>query len=138
MAHYVEEVEKEISIGNRIPLKRKILRILLLLLIGAILITAGIYLRWDKWIVGGILLLLGFLTQAWVSIISLIGGIPGVGHIIVRFIALPLLLIINGIGNMVAFFAIKMGYRREIMDTKLLTWVFILGAIIGFILGGLL
>lgn len=138
MADEVEKLEKEISFGGKLSLRRMIFRVIFIVILGTILIIAGTYFRWDKWIIGGVLLLAGFVTQAWSSLISLIGGIPGVGHVIVKFLTLPLLLIINGIGNMIAFLAIKLGYKREILDTRLLTWAFALGAIIGFIIGELL
>lgn len=138
MADEVEKLEEEISFGGKLSLRRMIFRVIFIIVLGTILIIAGTYFRWDKWIIGGILLLAGFVTQAWSSLISLIGSIPGVGHVIVKFLALPLLLIINGIGNMIAFLAIKLGYKKEILDTRLLTWAFALGAIIGFIIGELL
>jgi len=138
MADEVEKLEEEISFGGKLSLRRMIFRVIFIIVLGAILIITGTYFRWDKWIIGGVLLLAGFVTQAWSSLISLIGGIPGVGHVIVKFLALPLLLIINGIGNIIAFLAIKLGYKKEILDTRLLTWAFALGAIIGFIIGELL
>lgn len=138
MADEVEKLEEEISFGGKLSLRRMIFRVIFIIVLGAILMITGTYFRWDKWIIGGVLLLAGFVTQAWSSLISLIGGIPGVGHVIVKFLALPLLLIINGIGNMIAFLAIKLGYKKEILDTRLLTWAFALGAIIGFIIGELL
>ncbi len=138
MANEVENSDEEISYIGEATIRRMVLRVVFIIVLGVILIVAGIYFRWDKWIVGGILVLIGFLTQAWSSIVSLIGSIPGIGHIIVKFIALPILLIINGIGNMIAFFAIKLGYKREVLDTKLLTWAFALGALIGFLIGELL
>lgn len=138
MANEVENSDKEISYRGEATFRKMILRVIFIIVLGVILIFAGSYFRWDKWIVGGILVLIGFLTQAWSSIVSLISSIPGIGHIIVKFIALPILLIINGIGNMIAFFAIKLGYKREVLDTKLLTWAFALGALIGFLIGELL
>ncbi len=138
MADEVEKLEDEISFGGKLSLRRMIYRVIFIIVLGTILMIAGAYFRWDKWIIGGILLLAGFVTQAWSSLISLIGSIPGVGHVIVKFLALPLLLIINGIGNIIAFLAIKLGYKKEILDTRLLTWAFALGAIIGFIIGELL
>ena len=138
MANEVENLEEKTFFKEKSTIRKMILRVVFIIVLGVILIVAGIYFRWDKWIVGGILVLIGFLTQAWSSVVSLIGSIPGIGHIIVKFIALPFLLIINGIGNMIAFFAIKLGYKREVLDTKLLTWAFALGALIGFLIGELL
>ncbi|MCK4420588.1 hypothetical protein KAW48_02230, partial [candidate division WOR-3 bacterium] len=84
------------------------------------------------------LFLFGLVSQAWTSILGLIGTIPGVGHIIVKFLALPLLFLVNGVGNLIAFLAIKMGYKREILDTKILAWAFATGILLGFIIGEIL
>jgi len=138
MADEIEDVEEGISLGEKMPIRKKVLHVLFIVVVGAIMIIAGSHFRWDKWIVGGVLFLIGLVTQAWSSLVGLIGGIPGVGHVIVRFLALPLLFIINGVGNMIAFFAIKIGYKKEIIDVKLLAWAFALGALIGFIGGELL
>ena len=98
----------------------------------------GAFFRWDKRIVGGGVFLFGLVSQGWSSLVSILSGIPVVGHVLVRFLALPLLFLVNGIGNLLAFLAIKMGYKKEIMDTKLLAWTFAGGLFIGFIIGGLI
>ncbi len=134
----IEKLKDDISLEEAEPKRKRLLQVLVLFLTGGIIITLGIYLRWDKRIIGIGVFLFGLVSQGWSSLVSLLGGVPVVGSIIVRFLALPLLFLVNGIGNLLAFIAIKMGYKKEIMDTKLLAWTFAGGLLIGFIIGGLI
>ncbi len=134
----LEKLKDEISLEESEPTKKRLLQVILFFLIGGIIIYLGIYFRWDKRIVGIGVFLFALVSQGWASLVSLLGGVPVVGSVIVRFLALPLLFLVNSIGNLLAFLAIKMGYKKEIMDTKLLTWTFAGGLLIGFIIGGLI
>jgi hypothetical protein len=134
----IEKLKDEISLEEAEPTRKRLLQVIILVLAGTIITLLGSYFRWDKWIMGIGVFLFGLVSQGWASLVSLLGGVPFVGHIIVRFLALPLLFLVNGIGNMLAFIAIKMGYKKEIIDTKLLAWTFAGGLLIGFIIGGLI
>ena len=134
----LEKLKDEISLEDSESSKKRFLQVLILFLAAGIIIALGVYFRWDKRIVGIGVFLFGLVSQGWSSLVSLLGGIPVVGNVIVRFLALPLLFLVNGIGNLLAFVAIKMGYKKEIMDTKLLAWTFAGGLLIGFIIGGLI
>lgn len=138
MATELEKLKDEISLEEAEPTKKRFLQVFVLFFAGGIIITLGIYLRWDKRLIGIGVFLFGLVSQGWASLVSLLGGIPVVGSVIVRFLALPLLFLVNSIGNLLAFLAIKMGYKKEIMDTKLLAWTFAGGLLIGFIIGGLI
>ena len=134
----IEKLKDDISLEEAEPTKKRYLQVLILFLVAGVIITLGIFFRWDKRIIGGGVFLFGLVSQGWSSLVSLLSGIPVVGHVIVRFLALPLLFLVNGIGNLLAFLAIKMGYKKEIIDTKLLAWTFAGGLLIGFIIGGLI
>jgi len=134
----IEKLKDDISLEEAEPKRKRLLQVLILFLIGGIIISLGIYLRWDKRIVGIGVFLFALVSQGWASLISLLGGVPIIGSVVVRFLALPLLFLVNSIGNLLAFIAIKMGYKKEIMDTKLLAWTFAGGLLIGFIIGGLI
>ncbi|MEA1912507.1 MAG: hypothetical protein U9N06_01555 [candidate division WOR-3 bacterium] len=137
MVDEVKELEKEISPEGGL-LRNKILRVVVLFILAAILIAFGIHYRWDKRLIGIGIFLFGLVSEGWSSLIGLLGSIPVVGHIIIKFIALPLLFIVNGVGNVIVFLAIKMGYKKEVVDTKLLAWTFAGGILLGFIVGELL
>jgi hypothetical protein len=134
----IEKLKDDISLEESEPTKKRFIQVLILFLAGGIIIALGFFFRWDKRIVGGGVLLFGLVSQGLASLLALLGGVPVVGSIIVRFLALPLLFLVNSIGNLLAFLAIKMGYKKEIMDTKLLAWTFAGGLLIGFIIGGLI
>ena len=134
----IEKLKDDISLEEAEPVKKRYQQVLILFLATGIIILLGVYFRWDKRIIGGGVFLFGLVSQGWASLVALLGGVPVVGSIIVRFLALPLLFLVNGIGNLLSFVAIKMGYKKEIMDTKLLAWTFAGGLLIGFIIGGLI
>jgi hypothetical protein len=134
----IEKLKDDISLEEAEPTKKRYLQVLILFLATGVIIALGVFFRWDKRIIGGGVFLFGLVSQGWSSLVALLGGIPVVGHVIVRFLALPLLFLVNGIGNLLAFLAIKMGYKKEIIDTKLLAWTFAGGLLIGFIIGGLI
>jgi len=134
----IEKIKDNISLEESESKGKRLLQVLFLFVISGIVISLGIYLRWDKWIIGVGVFLFGLVSQGWSSLVSLLGGVPVIGNLLVKFLALPLLFLVNGMGNLLAFLAIKMGYKREIMDTRLLTWTFAGGLLIGFIIGGLI
>jgi hypothetical protein len=134
----IEKLKDDISLEESESTGKRYLQVLILFLAAGIIIALGVYFRWDKRIIGGGVFLFGLVSQGWSSLVSLLSGIPVVGHVIVRFLALPLLFLVNGMGNLLAFLAIKMGYKKEIIDTKLLAWTFAGGLFIGFIIGGLI
>lgn len=134
----IEKIKDNISLEESESKGKRLLQVLLLFVIGGIIVCLGIYLRWDKRIIGIGVFLFGLVSQGWASLVSLLGGVPVIGNLLLKFLALPLLFLVNGIGNLLAFLAIKMGYKREIIDTRLLTWTFAGGLLIGFIIGGLI
>ena len=134
----IEKLKDDISLEEAEPTKKRYLQVLIMFLVAGVIIALGVFFRWDKRIIGGGVFLFGLVSQGWSSLVSLLSGIPVVGHVIVRFLALPLLFLVNGIGNLLAFLAIKMGYKKEIIDTKLLAWTFASGLLLGFIIGGLI
>ena len=134
----IEKIKDEISLEESEPTKKRYIQVLTLFLVGSIIILLGVYFRWDKRIIGIGVFLFGLVSQGWASLVSLLGGIPVVGNVVVRFLALPLLFLVNSLGNLLAFLAIKVGYKKEIMDTKILAWTFAGGLLIGFIIGGLI
>ena len=134
----IEKLKDDISLEESESTGKRYLQVIILFLTAAIIIAFGVYFRWDKRIIGGGVFLFGLVSQGWSSLVSLLGGIPVVGQVIVRFLALPLLFLVNGIGNLLAVLAIKMGYKKEIIDTKLLAWTFAGGLLIGFVIGGLI
>ncbi|MCX6639998.1 MAG: hypothetical protein NTW14_05895 [bacterium] len=113
------------------PYKRYI--ILWLIIIAMVLL--GVVLGVDKKVIGVVVALFGIITQAFIGLLALVGVVPILGPLIVKIISLPLFWLLNGIGYVLSVFAIKQGYTKEVLNYRVLTVVFLIGVVIGFIIG---
>ncbi len=95
----------------------------------------GVRLGWDRWVVAAGVVVFGFLTQAFTGLMGLIGTIPGIGPPIVKIITLPLFLLLNGVSYLVTFFALRRGYRWDVLRSRIVAGAFLVGMILGFLLG---
>ena len=85
-----------------------------------------------------ITLLLGYITNVFVGIITLVGLVPIIGPLIVKVFTIPFFWLLNGMGYFTSAYAIKKGYGRDIMSHRLITIVLLIGIVLGYILGHLI
>ena len=85
-----------------------------------------------------ITLLLGFITNVFVGLTTLVGFVPIVGPLIVKVCTIPFFWLLNGMGYFTSAYAIKKGYGRDIMSHRLITITLLTGIILGYILGHLI
>ena len=85
-----------------------------------------------------ITIILGFITNIYAGLIALIGLIPLIGPFIVQILSIPFFWFVNLMGYFTSFYAIKKGYRKEILNHRLVTMVLLFGIVIGYILGHLI
>lgn len=104
----------------------------------ALIIAVGIYLDVDKTIIGGVVVIFGLITQAFIGLVGLISLVPIIGPIIAKVLALPVFWLINSLGYFVSIVAIKKGYSKTVMSYRLLTVALLIGVVIGYILGKLI
>lgn len=100
-----------------------------------IFLIIGLYLDIDKSVIGGAIVIFGIISQAFVGLLNIIGLIPFVGPIIAKVLALPFFWLLNALGYFVSILAIKRGYTKEVVNYRILTVVFLIGIVFGFILG---
>ncbi|MEZ0245435.1 MAG: hypothetical protein ACAH09_02250 [Methylophilaceae bacterium] len=91
----------------------------------------------DRVVVGGAVLF-GVLSSLFAWIVGVLGLIPVIGPLIVKVLAIPIIWLLNALGYLVSFIAIKRGYSRDVLTYRGLTIALIVGIIIGFILGHLI
>jgi hypothetical protein len=103
-----------------------------------VFIIIALHFKVDKLIIGGIVVIFGLITEAFVGMIGLIHLIPFIGPIIAKLLALPLFWMIHSVGYFLSIIAIKKGYSREVINYKILTAVFIAGIVVGFIIARML
>jgi hypothetical protein len=92
-------------------------------------------LGFDKKIIALVVILIGFLTQAFAGLIGMVGAIPSIGPMIVKVITLPFFIVLNAIAYLFTFFALRMGLKRDIVRARIIATAFLVGIVIGFILG---
>ena len=79
--------------------------------------------------------LIGVFTQAFAGLAALVGALPVIGPFIVKVFALPIIWIIHASGSLVGGVAIKKGYSKEIVKSRVLTLALFIGILIGYIIG---
>jgi hypothetical protein len=101
-------------------------------------VVIALHFNIDKTVIGGVVVVVGLLTQAFTGLIGIISLIPLIGPLVAKILALPLFWLINALGYFVSVVAIKRGYSKEVINYRVLTIVLLIGIVIGFILGKLL
>ena len=85
-----------------------------------------------------ITLLLGFITNVFVGLTTLVGLVPIIGPLIVKVFTIPFFWLLNGMGYFTSAYAIRKGYGRDIMSHRLITITLLTGIVLGYILGHLI
>jgi hypothetical protein len=104
----------------------------------ACLVWWAIESRVEPTVIAGGVVVVGLVTNAFVWLLGLVGVVPVVGPIIVGAVTTGFLLLINSISSLIAYLAIKRGYRRDMLTFKGVTIALIVGMAIGFIIGRLI
>gem|GEM_PF-123236 len=98
-------------------------------------IIIALYFGVEKKLVVLITVVLGVFTQFFAGLSALIAMVPFVGPLIVKVLAIPFFWILNGLGYFVSIFAIKKGYSKELVGSRILTFAVLVGLVLGYIIG---
>ena len=85
-----------------------------------------------------ITLLLGYITNVFVGLTTLVGLVPVIGPLIVKIFTIPFFWLLNGMGYFTSVYAIKKGYGRDILSHRLIIIILLTGIVLGYILGHLM
>lgn len=108
---------------------------ILIWLIIILFVIVSIILGFDKKIIALVVIIAGFFTQAFTALIGMVGAIPTIGPMIVKIVTLPFFLVLNGLAYLFTFFALRMGFKRDIVKARLIATTLLVGIVIGFIFG---
>ena len=100
-----------------------------------IAIIVALYFGVEKKVVVLVTILLGVFTQFFAGITALITLVPFIGPLIVKVLAIPFFWLLNGLGYFISIVAIKKGYSRELVGSRVLTLAVLVGLVIGYIIG---
>jgi hypothetical protein len=92
----------------------------------------------DTAVVAGSVLVVGLVTNAFAWLLGIVALVPLIGPLIVKILSIGFIWLLNGVGYLVAFVAIKRGYSKDVLTYRGLTIAVIIGIVIGFILGRLI
>jgi hypothetical protein len=106
----------------------------LTLLLLAVTVAAW-HFNWDAKAVAAGVLLFGAVSQVFAWVIGLIGLVPVIGPIVVKVLSLSVIWLLNAIGYLVSYIAIKRGYTKDVLTYRGLTIALIIGIIIGYLIG---
>ena len=101
------------------------------------LVWVGLHFGMDEKLVAGVAILFGLLSSAFAWMLGVIGLVPVIGPIIVKILAIPVIWLLNGVGYLVSYIAIRRGHSQAVLNYRALTITLIIGVIIGYILGKL-
>ena len=85
-----------------------------------------------------ITLLVGYITNVFAGLATLVGLVPIIGPLIPKVFTIPFFWLLNGMGYFTSAYAIKKGYGRDIMSHRLIIIVLLTGIVLGYILGHLI
>lgn len=89
----------------------------------------------DKSVIAGGLVAVGLVSNAFAWLLGIVALVPVIGPLIVKVLSIGFIWLLNAVGYLVSFIAIKRGYSKDVLTYRGLTVAVIIGIILGFILG---
>jgi hypothetical protein len=99
------------------------------------LVWLGVVLGVDKRVLAGVVFLLGLFSNAFAWLVGIIALVPIIGPLIAKALSLSIIWLLNALGYLVSFVAIRRGYSKDVMTYRGLTVALIVGIVIGYVIG---
>jgi hypothetical protein len=107
--------------------------------------TAMIGLTWlavdqhvNTGVIAGSVVVVGLISNAFAWLLGIIALVPLIGPLIVKVLSIGFIWLLNAVGYLVSFVAIKRGYSKDVLSYRGVTIALIIGIVIGFVLGKLI
>ena len=94
--------------------------------------------RVEPAVIAGSVVVVGLITNAFAWLLGIVALVPLIGPLIVKILSIGFIWLLNGVGYLVSFIAIKRGYSQDVLTYRGLTIAVILGIVIGYVLGKLI
>ena len=102
------------------------------------LVWLGLYLNVDRSVIAGSVLAVGLISNAFAWLLGIVALVPVIGPVIVKVLSIGFIWLLNAVGYLVSYIAIRRGYAKDVLTYRGLTVALIIGIVIGFVLGKLL
>ncbi len=97
----------------------------------------GLHYKVDKSVIAGSLVAVGLVSNAFAWLMGVVALVPLIGPIIVKVLSIGFIWLLNAIGYLVSYIAIRRGYSKDVLTYRGLTVALIIGIVIGFVIGKL-
>jgi len=101
-------------------------------------VTLGLLFHVDKAVIAVIALAFGVFANAFAGVLGIIALVPLLGPIIVKVLSLPFFWLMNAVGYYISVVAIKKGYKQDVLSYRIVTIIFLVGFVLGFIIAKLI
>lgn len=93
----------------------------------------GSVLHWDHKVLTGVTLVVGLVSGLFVWLLGVIALVPLIGPLIVKVLSMGFIWLLNALGYLVSYVAIRRGYTQDVLTYRGLTVALIVGIIIGYV-----
>lgn len=107
-------------------------------LILTFLVWLGLRFNIDELVIASAALVFAILSGVFAWVVGIIALVPVIGPLVIKILSIPLVWLINGIGYLVSYTAIKRGYSKDVITYRGLTVTLIIGIVIGYIIANLI
>ncbi|MHB0917977.1 MAG: hypothetical protein ACYC1G_09390 [Thiobacillus sp.] len=104
----------------------------------AALVALGFHFNVDRSVIAGSVVVVGLVTNAFAWLLGIIALVPIIGPLIVKILSIGFIWLLNAIGYLVAYVAIRRGYSKDVLTYRGVTIALIIGIVVGFVLGKLI
>ena len=108
------------------------------LIVLVILIYLAVHYDINYKIIAGGTVVIGIVSGVFAWLVGIIGLVPIVGPLIVKVLSLSVIWLLNALGYLVSYIAIRRGYSQDVLTYRGLTIALIIGMVIGFVLGSII
>jgi hypothetical protein len=99
------------------------------------LVWLALHYNVDSRVIAGSVVVIGLLSNAFAWLMGIIALVPIIGPLIVKVLSVGFIWLLNAVGYLVAYVAIRRGYSKDVLTYRGLTIALIIGVVIGYVLG---
>jgi hypothetical protein len=91
----------------------------------------------NRAVTAGTIVVVGLVSNAFAWLLGIVALVPIVGPLVVKVLSIGFIWLLNAIGYLVSFVAIRRGYTKDVLTYRGVTIALIIGIVIGYVLGKL-
>jgi len=94
------------------------------------LVLLGLHFNVDRGVIAGSVVAVGLVSNAFAWLLGLITLVPIVGPLIVKILSIGFIWLLNAVGYLVSYIAIRRGYSKDVLTYRGLTVAVIIGIVV--------